>query len=95
MKPICVPCERFMRCTKVGRYFTEGMPIGYPVKPGLKEPEKWKPYKVWVGDEYTCPDCGAKTIVGVPLRPIVEHYEPDFTEQQKRLEADTLLVKDC
>ncbi len=37
MKPICVPCQRFFRCTKNGYYFLEMMPMagtGLTPKPG-------------------------------------------------------------
>lgn len=95
MKPVCVPCERFMRCKTTGFYFTEGMPAAARALPGKTEPEKWKPYKLWVGDLYECPTCGASTIVGVPFHPLAEHYQPDFTDMQQRLAANQLLVKDC
>ena len=95
MKPICVPCQRFYRCTKIGYYFIEGMPIDTHASPGLATPEHWKPYKIWVGDKYTCPDCGAEIVIGVGLNRLAEHYEPDFQEVVKRLGADQLVVKDC
>jgi hypothetical protein len=95
MKPICVPCERFMRPHKTGFYFLEGMPTCNGAPPGLAEPEAWQPYKLWVGDLYRCPDCGAQTIVGVPPYPIAEHYQPDFAEKVAMFGAKRLLVKDC
>lgn len=49
MKPICVPCERFMRAKNTGFYFLEGMPKAYPVLPGKREPGLWAPYKLWAG----------------------------------------------
>ena len=94
LKPICVPCERFMRMEKSGVYFIEGMPLGNGVKPGLAEPARWKDYKLWSGDLYTCPDCGARVISGVGLYPIAEHYQEDFGRKKEILQPD-LLVKDC
>jgi len=94
MKPICVPCQRFYRPTKNGRFFTEMSPkSGYP-KPGRAEPEAWKPYKVWAGDEWTCPDCGSTIIVGVGRKPVAEHYEPDF-DKALRYDSDQPSINDC
>ena len=94
MKPVCVPCERFYRPKKNGLYFIEGMPLeGHP-EPGLAEPEKWGPYKLWCGDLWECPTCKAQTIVGVAMQPIAEHYQPDFADRVTSFGAK-LLVKDC
>jgi hypothetical protein len=87
MKPICVPCRRFFRPTKNGRGFIEGMPTHNGAAAGLAEPESWKPYKAWMGDEWGCPDCGAVIIVGVAWEPLAEHYQPGF--------ADTVAANDC
>lgn len=82
-----------MRPLHNGVAFIEGMPIDN-AKPGKAEPEKWNPYKLWVGDEWYCPDCSHTIIVGCTQRPVAEHYQPDF---QKLAEAygASLLVKDC
>jgi len=98
MKPICVPCRRFYRPKKNGYPFIEGMPNGNRVKAGLAEPEKWKPYKLWNGDLWECPDCHAEIIVGAGRVPVAEHYQPDFN---KKVEAewgrvgDLIRVNDC
>lgn len=93
MKPICVKCHRFYRPKKTGLYFIEGMPDD-GAKPGLAEPEKWKPYKLWSGDMWACPDCGAEIISGVGRDRIAEHYEPEFSATAQRLHAD-FQVNDC
>lgn len=95
LKPICVPCQRFFRCTKTGVYFTEGQPKQNGAPPGTQAPEQWEPYKVWAGDEFTCQGCGAKVIVGFSQRPLTEHYEADFDKIQQRLGADKYQVNDC
>jgi hypothetical protein len=95
VKPICVPCHRFFRAKKNGFYFTEGMPVGREVKPGTEMPERWAPYKVWVGDLYECEGCGAQVIIGVGRERIVEHYEPGFDALRHRLGADDYQVNDC
>jgi len=92
MKPICVPCQRFYRPKKNGVLLLEGMPIGQDVKPGTAEPEKWAPYKVWVGDLWECEGCGHETIAGVPSLPVTEHYQSDF---KRYAECVTHKVNDC
>lgn len=97
MKPICVPCERFMRCKRSGYYFLEGKPHGGSVEwDGRygKNSQGWTPYKLWAGDLFECDGCGASAIAGVGQTRIAEHYEPDFAETVRRLGA-VLLVKDC
>jgi hypothetical protein len=95
LKPICVPCHRFFRQIKSGFYFIEGMPVfGNEVKPGLDEPDRWRPYKLWSGDKWKCEGCGVEIISGVGLSPIAEHYQPEFAEMRKKLNAD-YQVNDC
>lgn len=98
LAPICVPCERFYRPKKNGFYFTEGKPHGASVEWDGKQGKHsagWTPYKVWAGDMWECPDCGAQIVVGVPHNRIAEHYELDFEDVRLRLNATQLLVKDC
>lgn len=108
MKPICVPCERFMRPKHNGYRFLEGMPTmcgADPAKNIGRSAVGWQPSKLWIGDLWHCPDCGAEIVVGVAHRPLAEHYEPTF---QHSVELATgrnlrhaspakplLLVKDC
>jgi hypothetical protein len=95
MKPICVSCQRFFRPAKNGFYFIEGMPLGRDVQPGTTEPERWMPYKLWVGDKWRCEGCGAEIVSGTGTHPIAEHYQPDFTDRVVQLGADQLQVNDC
>lgn len=94
MKPICVPCERFMRPKRNGYYFLEGMPATQRPDIG-KGADGWEPYKLWVGDLWECPTCHHQLVSGVALHPIAEHYEPDFQRQVDVYGAERLLVKDC
>lgn len=95
MKPICVPCHRFFRIAKSGVYFTEGMPRGgVRAPPGLEAPDRWKPYKVWCGDLWKCQGCGAQIISGTGLKPVTEHYKPDFDQLKERVGAH-YQVNDC
>src|SRR5678816_3389465 len=98
MKPICVPCQRFFRMTKSGYYFIEAMPKpGGPRRPepGTSAPEHWTPYKVWVGDKWTCEGCGATIVSGFGREPLAEHYQDGFTDVVARVKADQLQVNDC
>ena len=95
MKPVCVPCERFYRPKKNGFAFTEGMPKEGNPRAGLAEPDRWQPYKLWMGDLWECPDCGHQIISGVGHTPLAEHYEDNFSTRQKSFGAEQLLVKDC
>jgi hypothetical protein len=94
MKPVCVPCQRFYRPKKNGLYFIEGMPVGNDAPPGTERPEAWQPYKLWSGDEWQCRGCGSTIIVGCGLRPVAEHYDPDFAYRVMTLNA-TFQVNDC
>ena len=94
MKPICVPCQRFYRPSHNGVAFVEGMPKHNGASPGTAEPESWRPYKLWMGDEWTCRGCGAVIIVGTGQRPIAEHYEPEFAGKMKSYKPITQ-VNDC
>jgi uncharacterized protein CbrC (UPF0167 family) len=94
LKPICVPCQRFFRPKKNAVNFIEGMPDGRDAYPGTSEPERWKPYKLWQGDEWICHGCDAVIIVGTGQSPIAEHYQADFAAKAKERNA-TFQVNDC
>ena len=94
MRPICVLCHRFFRPKKNGFYFLEGMPIDNAL-PGDIEAEKWKPYKLWAGDQWECEGCGAVILSGFGNTPIAEHYQPDFPEIVKQFGGDQFQVNDC
>ncbi len=93
LKPICVPCQRFFRPKKNDFSFIEGMPVD-GAKPGTAEPEKWKPYKLWLGDKWECKGCGAEIVVGTGRIPVSEHYKPDFPQTVLAYNP-TLQVNDC
>lgn len=94
MKPICVPCKRFYRAKKNGFYFLEGMPKFSGAAPGNAEPQNWEPYKLWCGDLWECPDCGAQIINGTGHDRVAEHYEFNFEDKVQRSGAD-FQVNDC
>ena len=82
---------------KQGFYFIEGMPAGGArrPRPGNAEPDKWKPYKVWVADLWECKGCGQQILSGFGCSPLSEHYKPDFEDVVKQTKADQLQVNDC
>lgn len=94
MKPICVPCRRFFRPKQTGLPFIEGMPKGGIPKAGNAEPDKWRPYKLWMGDLWECPDCHAEVIVGVAHNPVAEHFEEHFASAVAERGA-VLQINDC
>lgn len=96
LKPVCVPCQRFFRMIKAGFYFTEAMPVG-PGRPasGTSEADKWRPYKVWVGDKWECEGCGATILSGYGNRPLATQHEEDFEDKVRRYGAAQLQVNDC
>lgn len=95
LKPVCVQCHCFFRPEKNGFCFTEGMPKVSGAPRGNRDPEAWEPYKLWRGDLWKCPDCGAEIIVGVAQHNFHEHYLPDFKEAAKETGADKFQVNDC
>lgn len=95
MKPVCAPCRRFFRPKRNGFYFIEGMPTVNDAKPGNAEPEKWKPYKLWQGDLWECPDCNSTIVVGTGMRPVAVQHQEDFPEKLVSFGATQLQVNDC
>ncbi len=96
MKPICVPCQRFFRPAKNGTHVLEQMPeTNPPAKPGLSEPGRWHPYKLWMGDLWKCPSCEATIVVGVGAKPLAEHFQAHFAEELELAQGDLVTVNDC
>ncbi len=95
MKPICVPCRRFFRPKKNGVEFVEGMPIDNHAPAGLEAPHLWRPYKLWMADQWECRGCGASIIIGAGHAPIAEHFEPGFGERTRARGGDVLQINDC
>jgi hypothetical protein len=95
MKPICIPCQRFFKPKKNGFYFIEGMPAVDGARPGKVDASAWKPYKIWSGDVWECPDCKATIISGTGRGPVAEHYQEDFVKTGTNLNAFQFQVNDC
>lgn len=64
---VCYKCQRQMRPIRNGIAFIEMAGDN--------------PYKLFHGDLVECQDCGAQMIVGIPLKPLAEHWQQDFAEK--------------
>lgn len=64
-QPVCAPCGRVMLCSKTGRYV-------------LEQNTEGEPYKVHHGDEFECPACRARVVVGFGRSPVGEHWQEGF-----------------
>lgn len=95
LKPICVPCQRFYRMKKGGFRFTEGMPRQVPALPGTDQPERWQPYKLWLGDLWRCESCGHEIISGVGFNPVAERHHENFEGVRTSQGYDQFQVNDC
>lgn len=94
MRPICVKCRRFYRVVRNGVVFLEGRPTSPDARPGNQDPDRWVPYKLWMGDKWECRGCGHELISGVGLSPLMEAHHEDFAEEL-RVRAPALQVNDC
>lgn len=92
-KPVCVKCQCFFRPKQNSFPWIEGMPE-QGAQRGLREPDRWKPYKLWNSDMWECPDCNIQIIVGHCSHPVSEHYMPGFKDKVKAWGA-TLKINDC
>ena len=59
LTPICVPCRLEMRCVKNCRLVCDPEVGGFPST-------------YWLGDEYECPECGARIVTGFG-KPLASH----------------------
>lgn len=97
-KPVCVPCRRFYRPARNGTMLLENVPNGTwtgdgPTPPGPSASQWWKPYKLWQGDLWRCPDCAHEILVGTGFRPIAERHD-SFFEETIADSLDGLIIND-
>ncbi len=93
-KPVCVKCERFMRPKHNGLAWIEGMPAHEGALVGKPGEGQWRPYKLWLGDLWWCPDCETEIIIGNGHVAVSEHFEDNFCQATEALGAK-LMIKDC
>lgn len=72
MRPICVTHGREMPASITGYLVQINDANG-------------KPYQIWSGDCYTCPEGGESVVTGMGQIPVVEHFEPQFATWQARV----------
>lgn len=65
MRPVCVPCETEMLCSKTGRRV-------------MLFDSNDQPYLVHAGDEFECPTCKTRVVQGFARAPLAEHWQPGF-----------------
>jgi hypothetical protein len=68
MKLICVHCERSLVVVKNGA----------TVVTMFDQPPR--PYAIWSCDIWACPRCGVRVCAGFGMRPIAEHWQPQFAQ---------------
>lgn len=73
-RPVCVTCQREMRCNKNGRI--------------LEMISGGEPYQLWSGDEYKCPTCGLAVIARYGSNPIVEAFDWDGYQRYLNYELE-------
>ena len=56
VRPVCAECAVEMHCSKNDRK--------YQTRPGHVDT------RIWAGDEYTCPQCQARIIIGWGTKPV-------------------------
>lgn len=93
-KPVCVSCQRFFRPKKNDFPWIEGMPKENNAPPGNSEPEKWKPYKLWLSDLWECNGCGMQIVVGHGREPVSEPYKHTWAAANEHYKP-RLQVNDC
>ena len=71
-RPICSRCEVEMRPSK-----NNVVVVDYAHDPP-------QPYQIWSADEWTCPKCGHRIIVGFGESPYIRHFEPLFADRLER-----------
>jgi hypothetical protein len=62
-------------------------------QPGPDHDDEWADYKLWLGDLWSCPECGHEIVIGA-LRPLSEHYEPGYQAALARC-PPTIRINDC
>lgn len=73
-KAVCVPCKIEMRVSKNSVELEMLLPTG-------------KAYYKILSDEYECPRCGHKALIGFAREPFVSHFEPDYLNHAPDISA--------
>lgn len=95
LKPVCIRCHTFFKIKKSGLTIIEGMPWGSGAAPrGLNAPDRWRPYKLWKVDLWSCQSCGFEIYYGSGMKAFRLQHEDDFKEQIE-LNNATFQVNDC
>jgi len=71
LTPICFPCARSMRCFQ----------NDFPVRDKRTETS---PATEWLGDRFTCPECGASVVVGFGRGRVEDQDRPSTALEFRR-----------
>jgi len=69
-RAVCVKCNQQMGPVK----------NDFPI---LETYDDGRPYQIWLGDLYRCPECRGEIVMGFGLRPVAEDWRPDFESKLK------------
>jgi len=73
-RSVCVPCRVEMRPSRNGVEVEMLLPTG-------------KPYYQIQADEYQCPKCGYRALVGFARQPYVHHFDPEYLKHEPDISA--------
>lgn len=74
-RAICVPCKIEMRPSRNGVKLEMVLPTG-------------KPYYQIETDEWVCPACGHKALVGFASEPFAHHFHADYLQHEPDMRAE-------
>ena len=74
MKIVCVKCETEFVPDTNGAFLIEMFQKNKEI------------YKIWHGDIWKCPTCGAKVVAGLGQEPIMHHFQGDCWSMLKGLQ---------
>lgn len=78
-------CEEIMPRIVCSQCQSEMKPLTAGVN--VIEYARQEPYKIWNADEYHCPGCQFRVIIGFAQKPLANHYDDNFDETLKRAQA--------
>lgn len=79
-KHVCVHCERALRVKKNGVTICEM----------FDDPPR--PYALWSGDVYECPECEREVATQFGMRPIALHHQSSFARTLERAQDRGVVV---
>jgi len=75
-KPVCLECCVELKVERNGVFVETVMSQGHA-------------YELWCGDEWVCPDCGHKLMIGYAANPTAQHWETEYRERRELAERSS------